>query len=93
MSEQSKDLAQLQDALETVRRVTALHYLGGGFDPEHMRAISNYCAAILDGESVPDDLSVAPEAYFIGVLRENGWEVRRLDLSPHEPEEDEDARD
>lgn len=71
----SAEIAPLREALDNVRRITALHYLGGGFDPEHMRAISNYCAGILNGESAPDDLATAPEAYFITVLRENGWTV------------------
>lgn len=67
------------EALENVRRITALHFLGGAFDPEHMRAISNYCAGVLNGESVPDDLDTAPEAYFVRVLRENGWRVTAPD--------------
>lgn len=78
MSEQSAESERLTEALENVRRITALHFLGGGFDPEHMRAISNYCAGVLNGERVPEDLSTAPEAYFIGLLRENGWECTPL---------------
>ena len=69
------EVERLRDALEQIRRTTALHYLGNAFDPEHMRAISNYCAGILDGEKMPDDIAAAPEAYFIRVLKENGWTV------------------
>lgn len=65
----------LREALEYVRRYAALNFLGAAFDPEHMRAIANYCAGVLNGEPVPDDLADAPEAYFLGVLRENGWTV------------------
>jgi hypothetical protein len=67
----------LEDALDNIRSVAGLHYIGGGFDPEHMRAISNYCAGILNKEEIPEDLSKAPEAHFIQILRDNGWCVER----------------
>lgn len=80
----SGELVDLREALENVRRVAALHFLGGAFDPEHMRAIANYCAGVLNGEPVPDDLGSAPEAYFLRVLRENGWCVTASPLDrPH----------
>lgn len=80
----SGELVDLREALENVRRVAALHFLGGAFDPEHMRAIANYCAGVLNGEPVPDDLGSAPEAYFLRVLRENGWCVTASPLEhPH----------
>lgn len=78
----SAELERLREALENVRKVATLHFLGAAFDPEHMRSIANYCAGVLNGESIPDDLDDAPEAYFLQVLRENGWEVRRAHESP-----------
>jgi hypothetical protein len=63
------------EALEKIRQITAIHYLGAAFEPEHMRAISNYCAGVLNKESMPNDIENAPDPYFIELLRENGWKV------------------
>lgn len=70
---------QLEEALGTIRKYAALNYIGAGFEPEHMRAIANYCVGILAGEELPKDLENAPEAFFIDILRENGWEVTQHD--------------
>ena len=73
--EQLAESDTFREALEQVRIYAALNFLGGAFDPEHMRAIANYCAGVLNHEPMPDDLANAPEAYFLEVLRENGWTV------------------
>jgi hypothetical protein len=56
------------EALEKIRQITAIHYLGAAFEP-------NYCAGVLNKESMPDDIENAPDPYFIELLRENGWKV------------------
>lgn len=43
----------LTNALEHIRVAAALHYVGGAFDPEHMRGICNLAVAALNGESIP----------------------------------------
>jgi hypothetical protein len=43
-----------QNALTWIRHVAALHYLGGAFDPEHMRDLANMATAALQGKDFPD---------------------------------------
>lgn len=43
-----------RNALTWVRHVAALHYLGGAFDPEHMRDLANLATAALQGKDLPD---------------------------------------
>jgi len=48
--------------LEHIRRVAYLHWIGGAFDPDHMRDIANAAAQALCGEPIeaPVDLN-SPE--------------------------------
>jgi hypothetical protein len=43
-----------RNALLWLRAVAGLHYFGGAFDPEHMRALSNLAADALAGKDLPD---------------------------------------
>lgn len=43
----------LFNALEQIRRIASLHYLGGAFDPEHMRTLANIAADALNGRDIP----------------------------------------
>ena len=43
-----------QNALTWIRHVAGLHYLGGAFDPEHMRDLANMATAALQGKDFPD---------------------------------------
>ncbi len=43
----------LTNALEHIRLAATLHYVGGAFDPEHMRSIANVAIAALSGEDIP----------------------------------------
>lgn len=41
------------NALEHIRLAATMHYFGGAFEPEHMRAIANLCIRALNDEDVP----------------------------------------
>lgn len=43
----------LINALEHIRIAALLHYVGGAFDPEHMRSICNLASDALDGKEIP----------------------------------------
>lgn len=43
-----------RNALTWVRHVAGLHYMGGAFDPEHMRDLANLATAALQGKGFPD---------------------------------------
>lgn len=43
----------LANALEHIRVAAVLHYAGGAFDPEHMRAIANLATEALNGGTIP----------------------------------------
>jgi hypothetical protein len=43
-----------RNALVWVRHVAGLHYMGGAFDPEHMRDLANMATAALQGNDLPD---------------------------------------
>jgi len=43
----------LENALKWVRQVALLHYMGGAFEPEHMRDIANIAAKALNGRELP----------------------------------------
>ena len=36
------------NALKWIRHIAALHYMGGAFEPKHMRALANLAADALD---------------------------------------------
>lgn len=46
--------ARYRNALSWIRMIAAMHYLGGAFEPEHMRSIANVAANALDGKDLPD---------------------------------------
>lgn len=46
-------LENLTNALEHIRIAALLHYVGGAFDPEHMRSICNIASDALDGKPIP----------------------------------------
>ncbi len=43
-----------QNALKWIRTIAGMHYLGGAFDPEHMRGIANLAADALAGKDAGD---------------------------------------
>jgi hypothetical protein len=44
-----------ENALKWIRLITGLHYFGGAFEPEHMRALANIAANALAGvRDLPD---------------------------------------
>jgi hypothetical protein len=49
-----EEAARLRNALMWVRHVSGLHYVGGAFDPEHMRDLANMATAVLQGKALPD---------------------------------------
>lgn len=50
----------LENALKWLRQVALLHYMGGAFEPEHMRDIANVAAKVIGGKTLPDyDLAMA----------------------------------
>jgi hypothetical protein len=51
---QEGEAARLRNALAWVRHVAGLHYLGGAFEPEHMRDLANLATAALQGKELPD---------------------------------------
>ncbi len=48
------EVERLRAALDEIRQAATLHYVGGAFDPMHMRAIANFAIGTLDGEDAPD---------------------------------------
>lgn len=53
MSPDAADTANLRNALDLIYRLASLHYIGGAFDPEHMRGLANIAADALAGKTVP----------------------------------------
>jgi hypothetical protein len=53
---------QLQNAMRWIHHVAALHYFGGAFDPQHMRALANMAADALDGREFKDYDATIDEA-------------------------------
>lgn len=43
-----------KNALMWIRVIAGLHYVGGAFDPEHMRTIANMAVDALEGKDLPD---------------------------------------
>jgi hypothetical protein len=43
-----------RNALLWIRTLAGMHYYGGAFDPEHMRAIANLAGNALAGKDLPD---------------------------------------
>lgn len=43
-----------RNALSWIRMIAAMHYIGGAFEPEHMRDLANVAANALDGKDLPD---------------------------------------
>jgi hypothetical protein len=42
-----------RNALEHIRVDASIHYLGGAFEPAHMRAIANFATEALSGKDIP----------------------------------------
>lgn len=45
---------QFGNALKWIRQTALLHYMGGGFEPDHMRDIANVAAKVMNGKELPD---------------------------------------
>lgn len=58
----STEADRYRNALAWIRHVAGLHYLGGAFDPEHMRDLANMAAAALQGKDFPDYAQAMTEA-------------------------------
>jgi hypothetical protein len=52
---------QYENALKWIRLITGLHYFGGAFEPEHMRALANIAANALAGTRDLPDFDEAQE--------------------------------
>lgn len=50
---------RMRTALEAIKFVSAIHYAGGAFDPEHMRQIANFAVTGIAG--TPDNGEVYPQ--------------------------------
>ena len=48
MSETFDAAEHYANALKWIRHIAALHYMGGAFEPKHMRALANIAADALD---------------------------------------------
>jgi hypothetical protein len=77
-----------ENALKWIRLITGLHYFGGAFDPEHMRALANIAADALAGARDLPDFEEAQERS----KREASKMAERLALLLVD-EEEEAARD
>jgi hypothetical protein len=42
-----------RNALEQIRVIAVLHYIGAAFEPEHMRTLANIAADALDDRPIP----------------------------------------
>ena len=68
------DVASLRAALDHIRIAALLHYVGGGFDPEHMRGIATLAARALDGQTIeplPDLEQLRQRAGIWGALADD----------------------
>ena len=57
-------VGNLQNTLHWIHHLAAVHYIGGAFDPEHMRVIANMAAEALDpdGKKLPDHIEAMKQA-------------------------------
>lgn len=46
--------ARYRNALLWIRALAGMHYLGGAFEPDHMRDLGNFAADALQGRDLPD---------------------------------------
>lgn len=53
MTDPTTRLTNFYNALDQIRRIASLHYLGGAFDPEHMRTLANIATDALNGREIP----------------------------------------
>jgi hypothetical protein len=49
----SPTTSDYRNALKWIRHLAFIHYMGGAFDPEHMRDIAEMAGKALAGEKVP----------------------------------------
>lgn len=68
MTDPTTRLTNFYNALDQIKAIATLHYIGGAFDPEHMRTLAIIAADAMNGREIPP----VPDAYEI---REQG---RRL---------------
>jgi hypothetical protein len=71
------EVERLRAALDEIRQAATLHYVGGAFDPMHMRAIANFAIGTLDGEDAPD-LDDQPPPVLVEELNESCAAVQRV---------------
>ena len=90
------DPQYLANALEHIRRMAWVHFIGNAFDPEHMHAISAVAAQALCGQPIdsPVDLA-APEFRQMAAEHAEQWMALCDDAvvtqARYEPEEAADA--
>lgn len=54
MSGAAKRAYEFENALKWIRQTALLHYMGGAFEPDHMRDIANVAAKVMNGKQLPD---------------------------------------
>lgn len=87
MASDQERIHRLETALKWIRFQAGLHYLGGAFEPEHMRALANMAADGLSHDPIPD-LSDFEEA--MEIAREEGDRIA-AELGIYVAEETNDA--
>jgi hypothetical protein len=81
----------LENALKWLRQVALLHYMGGAFEPEHMRDIANVAAKVIGGKALPDyDLAMARSREKADALYDRVFRPR-LDPDEDVKEDEEDG--
>lgn len=60
-SDPTTRLTNYYNALEQIRIIASLHYLGGAFDPEHMRTLATIAVDALNGREIPPVPEVTDE--------------------------------
>ena len=73
-SREDLDPRYLANALEHIRRMAWMHFIGDAFDPEHMHAISAVAAQALCGQPIdsPVDMT-APEFRRMAAEQADQW--------------------
>lgn len=54
MSGAARRAYEFENALKWIRQTALLHYMGGAFEPDHMRDIANVAAKVMNGKELPD---------------------------------------
>lgn len=64
---------RLKNGLRWIGHLAGTHYLGGAFDPEHMKAIADLCEEVIGGRVFEDFDTAAADALRRGRERHQRW--------------------